>query len=282
MADIKRLSVLPEELRRKLITAFACMSILPLLFVLYIITTYVFPYAETIWLISVIILFAMITAFFGFYIMEEIIDSIIRLSRDARRIALRTAVEPESLAGKDEVTILRKSLSALATDLEKKALRVEKLEVVDKKVGVYKDGYIRDALEEELKRARFYRRPCAVVVVRFKSSPAIESILADEQNVFSALASMTSFLKRFSGEMGKIGRLGDSGLCMILPEYNRRQAVGISEEFRAGISGIDWGRLKSMSGWKPDLAVTVAAAPVDGFDVAHLLDKCLGSESAEG
>jgi GGDEF domain-containing protein len=280
MRKIERLSILPDNLRKKFIVAFACMSILPLLVAIYIVTRYVFPFAETIWLTSLIVLFVMLISFCGFYVMEEIIDSILNLSNRAKRLTESPVPQANAAGDKDEIAVIDTAISVLADNAEKRRRRVEELEVRDTAIGVYKERHIREELKEELNRARLYQRPCSILVVRFIDTPGTEGILEDEQNESLALISLKSFLSKFGGELAKMGRLGRTGLCMILPEHNRRQAAAITEDILSGIDGIEWGELRSLTGWKPEIAVTVAAAPVDGFDVSELLGKCLTQKSS--
>ncbi len=153
MHGMRNLALLPNGLRAKFVAAFACMSILPFLVCLYLVTTFVFPFVDSIWLTSSIILITMLISFCGFNIMEEIVSSIIALSRDARRLATpsRTRFEPQ--AARDEVAVIRESLSTLAEDVERKTLKMRQLETMDEKIGIFTERAIREILCEELKRA---------------------------------------------------------------------------------------------------------------------------------
>ena len=151
MHGMRNLALLPNGLRAKFVAAFACMSILPFLVCLYLVTTFVFPYVDSIWLTSSIILITMLISFCGFNIMEEIVSSIIALSRDARRLAAHSRARLEPPAARDEVAAIKESLSMLAEDVERKTLKMKQLETMDEKIGIFTE---RDALFRVLAAAR--------------------------------------------------------------------------------------------------------------------------------
>jgi GGDEF domain-containing protein len=275
MNRLKQLALLPGGLRAKFIAAFACMSILPFLVCLYIVTTFVFPFAESVWLTSSIILLTMLISYCGFYIMEEIVSSIINLSREARRLVAHSQTLSDRAAGRDEVAEIKKSLSTLAEDVERKTLKVKQLEIKDEKVGIYTERYLREILAEELTRATMYQRPCAVLAARFKSGPGIDGILKNEAHNLTALSALAGVVKRFATGIEKTGRLGSSGICIILPESNRQQALEMAEQIKAEAEALYWNGLSAMADWQPEILLTVATAPVDGVDPALLINKCL-------
>lgn len=221
---MRNLALLPNGLRAKFVAAFACMSILPFLVCLYLVTTFVFPYVDSIWLTSSIILITMLISFCGFNIMEEIVSSIIALSRDARRLAAHSRARLEPPAARDEVAAIKESLSMLAEDVERKTLKMKQVETMDEKIGIFTERAIREILSEELKRASIFQRPCAIIIARFRSTPATDAILRDEAHSFSAVSSLAGLVKGFAAGIEKIGRMGPCGVCLILPECSRQQA----------------------------------------------------------
>jgi GGDEF domain-containing protein len=278
--NLKQLELLPGGLRAKFVAAFACMSILPFLVCLYIVTTFVFPFAESIWLTSSIILLTMLISYCGFHIMEEIVSSIINLSREARRLVLHSESRVDQAAGADEVAGIKKSLSTLAEDVERKTLKVKQLETKDEKIGVYTERHLRDILAEELKRAMLYQRPCALLMVRFKGRPEIDAILKEEAHNMLALSTLAGFVKRFTSGIEKVGRIGLNGIGLILPECNRQKALELADQIRSDAESLYWDGLSAMADWQPEIILTVAAAPVDGVDPAKLIQKCLTAAPA--
>ncbi len=281
MHGMRNLALLPNGLRAKFVAAFACMSILPFLVCLYLVTTFVFPYVDSIWLTSSIILITMLISFCGFNIMEEIVSSIIALSRDARRLAAHSRARLEPPAARDEVAAIKESLSMLAEDVERKTLKMKQLETMDEKIGIFTERAIREILSEELKRASIFQRPCAIIIARFRSTPATDAILRDEAHSFSAVSSLAGLVKGFAAGIEKIGRMGPCGVCLILPECSRQQANELAAKIGGGAKTLNWGGLSAMADWHPEIVLTVASAPVDGLDPALLIQRCLSASLAE-
>ena len=277
MFSLGRLALLPNGLRAKFIAAFACMSILPFLVCVYIILTFVFPFSESLWLTSTILLLTMLIAYCGFHLMDEIVNSIIALSRTARRLVPHAAAGLQAHPGGDEVTAIKQSLSTLAEDVERKTLKMRQLETTDEKIGIFTERHLRALLVEELKRAALYQRPCAFVVVRFKSRPGTNRILADAEHGTAAVRGLAGVVKRYTTKIEKVGRMGPAGVGIILPECNRQQAIQTAERIVEDAASFSWGPLSAMADWGPEIAVSVVSAPVDGVDPAILIKKCLTS-----
>lgn len=271
---MKALALLPRGLRAKFIAAFSCMSILPFLVCVYIVTVFVFPFAESIWLTSSIILLTMIVALYGFHIMQGIVESIVSLSREATRLVERTGDRPSFPHSDDEVGAIKRSLTALAGDVERMSLQIKQLEIRDKRLGIYRESYMRENLAEELKRAALFQRPCALLAAVFKNSPAVEKILADEEHNLIAVGSLAAFMRRFTGGIQKLGRFGKSGICVILQEHSRQQALALADKMRSELNTILWGELEALGDWHPDVVFGVATSPMDGLDAESLLRKC--------
>jgi len=87
-------------------------------------------------------------------------------------------------------------------------------------------------------------------------------------------------VKRFTAGIEKVGRIGLSGICLILPECNRQQALEIADQIRSEAESLYWDGLSAMADWQPEIILTVASAPVDGIDPAMLIQKCLTSAPA--
>lgn len=276
MFNLRQLELLPRGLRAKFIAAFACMSILPFLVCVYIILTFVFPFAESVWLTSTIILLTMLIAYCGFHIMEEIIRSIIDLSHEARRLVPHVETAASVLPpGADEVLTIKKSLSTLAEDVERKALKMKQLETTDESVGIFTERHLRSLLVEELKRAAIYQRPCALLMVRFRSRPGTDRILADGEHNAEAVRGLVSVVTRFSTGIEKVGRMGSNGICLILPECARQQALEMADRIRGEVATLFWDSLSTRPDWNPEIEVSIASAPVDGVEPALLIKKCL-------
>jgi len=280
MFSLGQLALLPNGLRAKFIAAFACMSILPFLVCVYIVLTFVFPFSESVWLTSIILLLTMLIAYCGFHIMEEIVTSIIALSRVARRLVPNAAAGVEAPSGGDEVSAIKQSLSTLAEDVERKTLKMKQLETADEKVGIFTERHLRALLAEELTRAAMYQRPCALMVVRFRSRPGTDRILADEAHSTAAVRGLVDIAKRYTTGIEKVGRMGLTGIGLVLPECNRQQALQTADRIKEDVASFFWDSLSAMADWRPEVVVGIASAPADGVDPALLIKKCLTSAPA--
>jgi diguanylate cyclase (GGDEF)-like protein len=112
--------------------------------------------------------------------------------------------------------------------------RVERLEIKDTLTGLYNDSYIRNRLQEEIKRAISYQRPCAFIVVdidNFKLTHERLGLLQAE----ATLKRVSSLVRDSVTEIDRVGRTGDDEFAIVLPEKNKRRAQEIAEEIRKKI-----------------------------------------------
>jgi diguanylate cyclase (GGDEF)-like protein len=87
MRLVRDLSLGRKSLRYKLVIAFALMSIIPLLIMLYFVTEYIFPETEYLPQVSAIVLFALWISWLGYLLIKQIISPVIDLALETRIIA---------------------------------------------------------------------------------------------------------------------------------------------------------------------------------------------------
>ena len=148
--------------------------------------------------------------------------------------------------------------------------QVEKLEIVDNLTGLYNGAYIRQRLDEEIKRAISFQRPCAFVIFtidRFKEYHEAFGHLSAE----SVLIKVGTLLKENINDVEKAARFGDHEFALILPERNKRQAIEVAEGVRKKIEFIfseeDDARKRLTA------AGAVTENPVDGVTADELISK---------
>lgn len=137
---------------------------------------------------------------------------------------------------KDDIELLDIFTKQVAIAIENDVLlhRVEKLEIKDALTGLYNESFIRVRLQEEIKRANAYHRPCAFILFN------IDNFGQFRQN-FGALESEHALRKialLISGsvnEIDRVGRFGDNEFAVVLPEKNKRQAIELAEEIKKRI-----------------------------------------------
>ncbi len=150
------------------------------------------------------------------------------------------------------------------------ASRVEKLEIIDHLTGLYNSAYIRTRLDEEIKRAISFQRPCAFVnlsVDHFKEyQDSFGNIVAE-----NALIKVAAILKGSMSNVDKVARFGDHAFALVLPEKNKRQSIEVAEDLRKKVEFIfseegDVRRHLTLSGG-------VTENPVDGTTADELIAK---------
>ena len=167
------------------------------------------------------------------------------------------------------IDLLAKQISiAIENDLLVK--RVEKLEIIDSLTGLYNHSFIYQRLDEEIKRAISFQRPCAFILFAidgFKEFYDSFGHLAAE----NALIKFASILKENTREVDKAARFGDHEFAIILPERNKRQAIEVAESVRLKIEFIfseEEDVLKKMT-----CTGAVTENPVDGITAKDLIEK---------
>lgn len=179
----------------------------------------------------------------------------------------------ESFAYKnDDIRILDVFVKQLAMALENDMLvrNLKKLEVKDALTGLYNQAFIRNRLEEEIKRAIVYRRPCAFILFNidnFKQFHDNFGLLQAE----AALKKTASLILDSFSEIDRVARIGDNEFAAVLPEKNKRQAQEKAEEVRKKIEfnfnkDRDANKRITVSGG-------ISENPLDGISAEELIVK---------
>jgi len=178
----------------------------------------------------------------------------------------------EILYKQEDIELLDLFSKQIAIAIENDLLmqRVEKLEIKDTLTGLYNGVFIRNRLEEEIKRAIIYRRPCAYLVFdvdNFQKFYQNFGLLQAE----TILRKIASLIKDSFTEVDRVARVGDNEFAIVLPERNKRQAKEIAEEIRKKIDFAfskegDVNRRLTVSGG-------VSENPLDGVNAEELITK---------
>lgn len=159
---------------------------------------------------------------------------------------------------------------AIAIENDILAHRIEKMETKDILTGLYNQNFISIRLEEEIRRAIVYQRPCAFIIFdidNFKNYREKFGLISAEV----ALKKIAVLVNGCISEVDRAGRTGDDEFSLILPERNKRQAQEVAEEIRKKIqltffSDQDSARSITVSGG-------VAENPLDGVGAEQLINK---------
>ncbi len=150
------------------------------------------------------------------------------------------------------------------------ANQVEKLEVIDSLTGLYNHTYIQERLDEEIKRAISFQRPCAFVLFTIDAFQEFHSSFGHlaAENI---LVKIGTALKENINDVDKAARFGDHEFALILPERNKRQAIDIADSIRRKIEYL----FAEEENQQKRLTCTGAVAenPVDGVRAEELVSK---------
>ncbi len=192
--------------------------------------------------------------------------------------------KPEFVFGEDCLDLLKvfgKQVS-IAIENDLLAKRAEELKVIDELTGLYNAGYMKSRLEEEVRRAMRYHRPCAFLLLNLDDFQQIQGLyggLAGE----GILHQVANLLKGRVTEVDRVGRMGSDEFAMILPERNKREAIELAEAVRGAIEQHPF-----LNGNQPlprpvSLCVGVSENPLDGSTAQELLNKATQAvRSAKG
>lgn len=157
---------------------------------------------------------------------------------------------------------------AIAIESDWLAAKVEGLEIKDMLTGLYNERYIRHHLDEEIKRAIIYQRPCGFVLARINNLASYQKQYGQvsSEAVFKKIASSLSAF--FSG-IEKVGRFADYDFAVILPEKNKRQAQKVAEELQKNVENIFLDETDKDK--KLGIATAVVENPLDGVNSSDLI-----------
>ncbi len=172
----------------------------------------------------------------------------------------------------DLVKVFAKQLTiAIETDILNK--RAEELAIKDDLTELYNKNFITARLEEEIKRAIFYQRPCAFIVFsidNFKNFRQVHGELQTEE----ALRKIAKVIKESTTAVGKAARISGDEFAMLLPEKNKREAAFVAEEVKRKIESTNLLR-------EGKAAVTVTGGvsenPIDGATSDELFRKAIAN-----
>jgi diguanylate cyclase (GGDEF)-like protein len=201
-----------------------------------------------------------------------IIMPVFRHARIVGFLSIGTS-HPEVEYSADDVELLLVFAKQISIAIENDYLtnRLQKLEIKDTLTGLYNKNFIVHRLDEEIKRAMIYQRPCAFLlfsIVNFREFLSSFGELASED----VLKKVSKLLENSCREIDKIARYGDSEFAVILPEKNKKQSVILAEEIRKKIEDF------FIQDAKRGLIVcgAVSENPIDGACAKDLVQKAEG------
>jgi diguanylate cyclase (GGDEF)-like protein len=173
---------------------------------------------------------------------------------------------------KDDLELLDIFAKQISIALENNLLmhRVETLEIKDALTGLYNEGFIRNRLQEEIKRAISYQRPCSFVILNLDNYQKYRQEFGTLQA--EAILKRVSIIIRDSvTEIDRVGRTGGNEFAIVLPEKNKRKAQDTAEDIRKKIE------FTYMEERDPTKRLTISGGvsenPLDGITAEELINK---------
>jgi len=162
--------------------------------------------------------------------------------------------------------------AAIAIENSMLAKKAKDLEVRDSLTGLYNKKYISDRLNEEIRRAVIYQRPCSFLLLtidnfdklRQEKGPAAAEL---------ALKKIAALLEAEVTPIDRLGRFGDDVFALVLPERSKKEARYIAEELRKKVEQLiifpeDEGGYSSLT-----VSGGLSENPIDGVSAAELINK---------
>jgi len=152
---------------------------------------------------------------------------------------------------------------------ERLTSKIDELEIVDYLTGLYNEKMIIKRLNEEIKRATVYQRPCGFVSIEIKNySDYREKFgLIEAERI---LKKMAKTLKQSLRTIDIPARIGPNALGAILIESNRRLSQEVADKIQIS--------LKEVCDDKINLKIAVAESPINGITAKDLIQFALNQK----
>lgn len=148
--------------------------------------------------------------------------------------------------------------------------KAKDLAVKDELTGLYNQKYMHSRLDEEIKRACMYQRPCGYLLIDMDNFKNFREQYG-EVKAESLLKALAEVLKLAVTEIDKVGRLTDDKFAVVLPEKNKKQSAAIAEAIRKKVED-GLGKIMKASG-NLTVSIGVSENPIDGSTADELIEK---------
>lgn len=174
----------------------------------------------------------------------------------------------------DDIDLLRIfcKQAAIAVENDTLAKKTEELEIEDELTHLYNAKFIRERLDEEIKRGIIYQRPCSFILFNiddFKLFCGTHGRMAGE----SALKKIAKLIRGELSPVDRAGRFGDNEFAFILPERSKKESQTIADEIRQKISELNVLPYEKGKGGFLTVSAGLSENPIDGISGKELIDK---------
>ncbi|UCB56572.1 MAG: diguanylate cyclase [Candidatus Omnitrophota bacterium] len=177
---------------------------------------------------------------------------------------------------KDEKELIGVFAKQVAVAVENDILlrKTEELNVRDELTGLYNENYIRTRLEEEIRRAISYQRPCSFLIFEVANFERYRDV-AGAQAAEVTLKKMAQTLKDATGDIDKAARFSDHQFAVLLPEKNKEQSLNVAEGVCSEMKRRKLTQAALKGGISLTLSAGISAVPVDGRTAVELINRAL-------
>lgn len=257
--------MLPTKLKYVLMVSFCLMSLIPMLSGAYLISVFMSSDAGSgqshLFITSFVALFSILVAYLGFIVIKQLLMPLVQIKEAAENMAAgRWEEEAQVGTSADEIQDLTQSLKKISRNAKELLEKVEKLSLKDKLTGLYNATYIRERLNEEIRRAIEYQRPCSFVYITVKNYEEIAAKRGEEA-AEQILKRMADILNGQMREFDRAARIGRGEFAVIFPDKNKKKCIDLVEKVGHEVS-------KDFQ-----VCAGVSENPIDGVDADSLYVK---------
>jgi len=131
--------------------------------------------------------------------------------------------------------------------------KVKQQAITDELTGLYNFRYIKDRLEEEVKRAQRFKHPLALIMADIDDFKNFNDTYGHPEGN-KVLKSLANILRSNIREVDIVARYGGEEFIIILPEANREEAKKIAERIRSKVEKCNFADEKNY----PERKITIS------------------------
>lgn len=161
---------------------------------------------------------------------------------------------------------------AIAVENDQLLRKTKELSITDDLTGLYNKKYVTSRLDEEIRRAILFQRPCSFMVIGVDDFNKLQESCGG-LSVERAVTKIAQLLKDNVTEVGKAARLELDMFALLLPEVNKRGAVRLAEDIRKKVEDAFAGKAGPDDIGKLTVSIGVSENPIDGTTPDELLLK---------
>jgi diguanylate cyclase (GGDEF)-like protein len=162
--------------------------------------------------------------------------------------------------------------AAIAVENDLLLKKTEELEIRDGLTHLYNAKFIKDRLDEEVRRGMIYQRPCSFILFNVDDfKPFCEKY--GRMSGESALKKIANLITGEITPIDRAGRFGDDEFAIILPERSKKESRDIAEELKRKISELKVMRNESENNISMTVSGSLSENPIDGVSAKELIDK---------